>query len=278
MARLVLLVLIVAGFAPAAAQEFPALTGRVVDEARILSTRTESDLTRRLTAWEAQSSDQIVVVTVQSIGERTIEEYGYQLGREWGIGVGATGDPVSSELNNGVLLIVAPNERQVRIEVGYGLEGTLTDAASRIIIERGILPAFRSGDFDGGVTRGVDGILAILQGQTEEWMERRERAGGRPVAGSEEGFPWPLVLLLVVFVLPMVLRKRSPLVFDSDIHRRPYRDPSSNALAWIIASQMGSGMAGRRGYGGGGFSTGGFGGGFSGGGGSFGGGGASGSW
>ncbi|MEM1379783.1 MAG: TPM domain-containing protein [Pseudomonadota bacterium] len=278
--RLVLSVFVLIISIPAAvAQDFPKLTGRVVDDARVLSTATEAALSARLAAWEETSSDQIVIVTVQSLGNLSIEDYGYRLGREWGIGVGQTEGEATTSLNNGILLIVAPNDRQVRIEVGYGLEGTLTDAASSVIINRGIVPAFRQGDFDAGVTRGLDGILAVLEGQTEEWMDRRQRAGNRPVAEGEDGVPWPLIFFLLMFVLPMVLRRRSGVIFDSDAYQRRHGSVTSNALAWMIASQMS--QAGRRGGGfsSGGFSGGGgFGGGFSGGGGSFGGGGASGSW
>ncbi|NRA29554.1 MAG: TPM domain-containing protein [Parvularculaceae bacterium] len=253
------------------AQEFPELTGRVVDQARLLSSTTEAELTERLVAWEAQSSDQIVVVTLQSLGDVPIRDYGYQLGRHWGIGVGDGTD--GRELNNGVLLVVAPNDRQVAIEVGYGLEGTLTDAQSKLIIERGIVPAFRAGQFDEGVVRGIDGILAVLQGTEEEWMQRRERAGGRPVAEGEGGFPFGLIILLAIVILPRLLRRRSGLIFDSDVYRRRRGAGTADALAWMMASQM------TRSPRGGGFSSGGFGGGgFSGGGGSFGGGGASGSW
>lgn len=272
--RLALVFVLITGVA--SAQDFPALTGRVVDDAQILSPQTEAALTQRLAAWEAQSSDQIVVATVKSLGGQDIARYAVDLARAWEIGVGETADG-SPNLNNGILLLIAPNEREVRIEVGYGLEGTVTDAASAIIIQRGVLPAFRSGDFDLGVTRGVDGILATLEGQTEEWMERRERAGARAVAEGEGAFPWPLLIFILFFVLPSLLRRRRRVVFDSDAYRRPYGDATSNALAWMLASQMGRGSGGfsSGGFGGGG---GGFGGGFSGGGGSFGGGGASGSW
>jgi uncharacterized protein len=254
----------------------PALSGRVVDEANILSPQTESLLTTKLQAWEDQSSDQVVVVTVPSLGGSDIETYSYQLGRVWGIGVGE--DEEGRELSNGVLLVIAPNERAVRIEVGYGLEPQLTDAKSSLIIQNGILPAFRTGDFDGGVVRGVEGIIGVLSGEEAEWMERRRRAGERPVSEGEGSFPWPLLIFVVLFVLPRLFgrKHRGGILYDSDRRRRRrYGDPGADALAWIIASQLANG-GGRGGgsFGGGG----GFGGGFSGGGGSFGGGGASGSW
>jgi len=106
-----------------AAPTFPTLTGRVVDDANLLSPEDEQTLTQELKDLEDKSSDQLVVVTLPSLQGYEIEDYGYQLGRHWGIG--------TKELDNGVLLIVAPNERKVRIEVGYGLEPILTDALSR---------------------------------------------------------------------------------------------------------------------------------------------------
>lgn len=271
--RAFLVLVLTVGFAWA--QDFPELTGRVVDQANILSPATETELTRRLAEWEEKSSDQIVVVTVASLGDLTIERYGVELGRAWGIGVDEGTDGFS--LDNGAILLVAPNDRQVRIEVGYGLEGTLTDALTSTIIQRGILPAFRSGDFDHGVATGVDGMLAVLEGEEAEWMERRERAGSRPVADGEGGIPWPLIIFIAIFVLPSIFRRRRGIIYDSD-RRRRRMDGSGDALAWIIASEL---MKGSHRGGGGGWSSGGGGfggGGFSGGGGSFGGGGASGSW
>src|SRR5581483_6572685 len=139
---------------------FPALTGRVVDDADLLSPADEQELTDELKALEDKSSDQLVVVTLPSLQGYPIEDYGYRLGRNWGIG--------TAKLNNGVLLIVAPNEHRVRIEVGYGLEGTLTDALSKIIIENAILPKFRAGDYAGGIKDGVSDIIKVLTGDAAE--------------------------------------------------------------------------------------------------------------
>jgi len=135
---------------------FPQLTGRVVDEAGILSPQTKKILTEKLKNFEQNTSNQIVVVTLKSLHGLSIEEYGYKLGRKWGIG--------QKGKNNGVLLIVAPKERKVRIEVGYGLEGTLTDANAFLIINDIILPYFKKGDFDTGVIKGVDAIIDTLKG------------------------------------------------------------------------------------------------------------------
>src|SRR6202158_3534798 len=135
------------GAASAAEPIFPALTGRVVDEAHILDAAARAGIERKLADFETKTGRQVVVVTLPSLQGYEIEDYGYRLGRQWGIGQKGS--------NNGALLIVAPNERRVRIEVGYGLEGTLTEAVSRLIIENGILPRFRAGDFSGGIQRGV---------------------------------------------------------------------------------------------------------------------------
>ncbi|HVT56276.1 MAG TPA: TPM domain-containing protein, partial [Xanthobacteraceae bacterium] len=146
--------LLLAPAAHAQDYDFPQLTGRVVDEANILDAATEIDIDTKLEKLEKKTSTQFVVVTLTSLRGRTIEEYGYRLGRHWGIGQKGT--------NNGVLLVVAPNERKVRIEVGYGLEGTLTDAITSVIIQNTILPRFRANDYQGGIRAGADAILEVL--------------------------------------------------------------------------------------------------------------------
>ena len=126
MIRLLLLAVALLAAAPAAAQTFPELTGRVVDQADLLGPAQEVELTQRLEALEQASSRQLVVATVSSLEGYPIEEYGYQLGRHWGLG--------QSEANNGIILLVAPNERKVRIETGYGIRPVLTDAVSSVIV------------------------------------------------------------------------------------------------------------------------------------------------
>ena len=150
--------------------KFPELSGRVVDQANILDASTKAALTEKLRALEERTTNQLVVVTLASLQGTSIEDYGYQLGRQWHIG--------QKDKNNGALLIVAPNERKVRIEVGYGLEGSLTDAVTKLIIENSILPRFRANDFAGGITRGTDDIVAVLSGQADEY---KQRAAKRPV-------------------------------------------------------------------------------------------------
>src|SRR5262249_9053626 len=143
----------------AAEPKYPALTGRVVDDARILSPSTVNQLDTMLARHEKATGQQVVVVTLPSLQGYSIEEFGYQLGRQWGIG--------QKDKNTGALLIVAPKERKVRIEVGYGLEGELTDARSSVIIQRDILPQFRRGDFNAGVVAGTGSILKVLGGNPQ---------------------------------------------------------------------------------------------------------------
>ena len=149
-----------------AAPEFPALSGRVVDEAGLLTPAQTQSLTQALAAAEQNTSNQLVVVTLPDLQGYDIADYSYQLGREWGIG--------SKENDNGVLLIVAPNDRKVRIEVGYGLEGVLTDALSSVIVQQEILPAFRQGQFYGGIQAGVTSIQAAIKGEYQGEQQPRQ--------------------------------------------------------------------------------------------------------
>ena len=188
---------------PALALDFPALSGRVVDDAGVLDEGTRAALTQKLAEFEAKTTDQFVVVTLKSLQGTSIEDFGVELGRYWQIG--------QRDKNNGVLLIVAPNERRVRIEVGYGLEGALTDAVSRLIIENGITPRFRAGDFAGGITRGVDDIISVLSGDAEEWKARAARRPDTvsPTDSTRNDSIWPviwvvLVVMLVVFICSML--------------------------------------------------------------------------
>jgi uncharacterized protein len=239
---------------PARALEFPALTGRVVDDANVLDAAQRAAITDKLAALETKTTDQLVVVTLKSLQGTSIEDFGVQLGRHWQIG--------QKDKNNGVLLIVAPNERKVRIEVGYGLEGTLTDAMSSVIIQTAIIPRFKANDFAGGIGRGVDGIIDVLTGDDAEWKARAEQ---RPDTEPDWGglLTWILVIALILFIFWMIRGASS-----STPQSRRSRGSSG---PWIIPG--GSWSSGSGGFGGG-FS----GGGFSGGGGSFGGGGSSGSW
>lgn len=153
---LTLLVLLPATVWAQSTPEFPELTGRVVDRAEMLPPQVEARLSQMLQAHEQASTEQVVVVTVPNLQGYPIEDYGYQLGRHWGIG--------QEGEDNGALLIVAEEERKIRIEVGYGLEGRLTDADSSVIINRIITPAFRQGDFQSGIVNGAAAMIQVLGG------------------------------------------------------------------------------------------------------------------
>jgi uncharacterized protein len=145
--------------APAAAERaqeraLPVLTGRVMDEAGIISASAEARLSARLADLERRTGDQLVIVTTPDLGGEAIGDLGLRLGNGWGVG--------QAGLNNGVLLIVAPQDRQVRIEVGYGLEGLLTDARAAQIIDQVMIPRFQNGAYEDAVTEGAERIAAIL--------------------------------------------------------------------------------------------------------------------
>jgi uncharacterized protein len=224
----------------AAAVQFPPLTGRVVDEADVIPAQEEAALTQLLAAQEQKTGDQVVVATVKSLGGEPIEDYGVALGRAWEIG--------QKGKNNGVILLVAPNEREVRIEVGYGLEGVLTDAISKLIIEGSILPRFKAGDIPGGIRRGAEDIVAVLGGDAAAFAERaKERVSQEDSVSS--------AVAVFVFIVIMMLWLG---IFGRGRRRR---------YGWIVPIVFGGGGRGSGSSGG-----------FSGGGGSFGGGGASGRW
>ncbi len=237
----------------AAEPDYPELTGRVVDDANLLSADDRAELDSELKALEDKSSDQVVVVTLPSLQGLTIEDYGYQLGRHWGIG--------TKEKDNGVLLIVAPNERKVRIEVGRGLEPILTDAMSTVVINGAILPRFRTGDYAGGIKEGVKSVELVLTGDAAELAERVK---GRHDADDPK-IDWLVVIFWTLIILWFIW------VTWRSTQRSAYRRGSGPIF--IPGPGWGGGSGGSD-WGGGGVG----GGGFSGGGGSFGGGGASGSW
>lgn len=251
--RLAVLVLFVwVGAATAAAPTFPPLTGRVVDDADILSPETEAKLTTELADLEAQTGRQLVVATLPDLQGYEIEDYGYQLLRTWGIG--------SKERNDGAILIVAPSERKVRIEVGYGLEPVLTDALSSLIINQRIIPAFKAGQLEQGVVDGTAAIAQQLSLPEDQAAAAVAEAQKQPAEGKGGiSFGTIVVILVIFWLLKGVFGGR----------RR-------GSLWWLpLILSSGGGGGGRGGWsGGGGFG----GGGFSGGGGSGGGGGASGSW
>ena len=245
-----------------AAPKFPPLTGRVVDDAKVLSPAAEQQLTDELAALEQQTGHQVVVATLPSLQGYEIEDYGYQLLRTWGIG--------RKDQDDGVILIVAPNERAVRIEVGYGLEPVMTDAMSSLILQRAVLPAFKAGDYEKGIVDGTRAIVrqialpedqakaAVAQAEAQRAAAARESEGGGGIV------PVIIAALVVFWVLSGIMR-----AFGGGRRR-------GGGLWWLLPLILSSSGRDRGGgwSGGGGFG----GGGFSGGGGSGGGGGASGRW
>jgi uncharacterized protein len=234
------------------AQSFPQLTGRVVDAANLLKPEERAAIESKLKAHEDRTTDQVVVATVPSLDGYTVEDYANRLFRHWQLG--------RKDKDNGALLLVAPKERKVRIEVGYGLEGALTDALSKVIITTAIAPQFQKGDFAGGIDAGVDAMLSILTGDAEEWQRRAE-------IREDDSTPFdPVIAFIILLILLFIISR----IMSAGRTRRIGRGRHG---PWIIPT---SGWSGGGGWSRGSAWSGG--GGFSGGGGSSGGGGASGSW
>ena len=267
--------------------DIPVLSGRVVDQAGVLSPAAKRELETTLAAHENNTTNQLVIVTTRSLGGRAIEEYSLELGRRWGIG--------QKDKDNGALLVVAPNDKQVRIEVGYGLEGTLTDALCGVIINRYVIPEFKKGDIEGGVKIGAQKILAVLEGD-ESVKRQLDKEGETPV--ETYGIIAGMALLFASGILGAALVRigvcavlsgfTSAVVAGAfSIEDFALRGVVMFALFALFlyatknikpgsgSNSGGSGYSGSYGGSGGGRSSGG---GFSGGGGGFGGGGASGRW
>ena len=285
-ARLSLFAFALGWFLVAEAQvPVPPLTGRVTDQTATLTPEQHADLERTLEAFEARKGSQVVVLIVSSTAPETIEQYALRVAEKW--------KPGRKNVDDGALLVVAKNDRALRIEVGYGLEGALNDATSKRIISEIIVPRFRQGDYFGGIAAGVDRILRVIDGEPLPKPEERLPRGSRGI--------WPFlpVMMVLAFVVGGVLHTALG-KFPGAI----VTGGAVGAVAWLLVGAisvaliagliaflftlLGGGMGGRGlsggglgggGFGGGGFGGGGFGGGgFSGGGGGFGGGGASGRW
>jgi uncharacterized protein len=235
---------------------FPDLTGRVVDQAGMLDTSQKNDLERRLAAHELQSSDQVVVATISSLQGDNLEDYANRLFRYWQLGQAGE--------NNGVLLLISRDDRKIRIEVGYGLEGILTDALSKTIIDLGIVPKFRQGDFAGGIVDGADLITKVLSGDTAELEARKERTN----TGSDQTDWFEVAFFALWFTLFFGSVGFSILapIYGKKLGKGRYK---WLGIEMTQGSSSGSSSGGWSSSGGGGFS---------GGGGSSGGGGASGGW
>ncbi len=276
--------------------DFPKLTGQVVDRANILSDYQESTLANLLKEHENQTSNQIVVVTINTLNGYDIAEYGYQLGRHWGIG--------QKDRNNGVLLIVAMNERKLRIEVGYGLEGSLTDKTAKNIIDSKIRPQFKKQNYYQGISAGVNSILESIKGEYKYSSVYTNNT--KSLLEVEGGLTFTFLVIAGFFAIMEAMAKLFGNVHLIRISRAVYIGCGAGFLISILgiplimssivavivlfisfyiyftklkpedfpkAHHLAGGYANA-----GGFSGSNFGGGFSGGGGSFGGGGASGGW
>lgn len=232
--------------AGAESPELPALTGRVVDRADILSQSVETALSGKIEAHENATGDQIVIVTLPDLMGRPIEDWGLMLGRGWGIG--------QKGKDNGIVFLIAPKDRELRIEVGYGLEGRLPDATANTIIQSDVIPHFKQGDMEGGVTAGLDGILAALGGT---YQPNYAYDGSHGFVVPDAIIPFLFFGGAIMVGLLMSIRRRW--------------DKQRNRYVWYVDRSTGSSSSRSSSFGG---SSGGF----SGGGGSFGGGGASGKW
>jgi uncharacterized protein len=264
----------------------PPLKGRVNDYAGMLSSSTKQQLEDILRNLEQTDSTQIVVLTIPSLEGEVLEEFSIKVTDQWKIG--------QKGFDNGAILLIAQKDRKLRIEVGYGLEGSLTDLTAGRIIGNVIVPQFRAGNFDQGVIDGVQAMIGVVRGEYKA-LEKSSRGRSRKDKDSSPGFGG---LIAFLFLIGMLGRLRRPVGIAAGGVLAPLAaflffgfSPiwillaiPAGLLAGFILSHLGSPLIYGHGYhrsggfGGGGFSSGGFGGGFGGGGGGFGGGGASGGW
>ncbi len=232
---------------------FPPLTGRVVDNAHVLTAEQSAALSAKLQTIEQNTGHQVVVATVSDLQGDDIADYGYQLGRSWGLG--------AKGKNDGVLILIAPTLRKARIDVGYGLEPILTDATSSVIINQQMAPPFRDGNYAGGLNAAVNTVSELLQLPPDE-ARARAKALADAQSAQQNSAKWmrmiPWIIFGLFFILPMFGRRRG----YGGYGYAPY----------IPLGGFGGGYSGGSSFGGGGGDS------FSGGGGSFGGGGSSGSW
>ncbi len=250
------------------AQAFPALTGPVVDQAGVIPDDAEARIAQKIVALKAQSQRQLQVVTVASLEGYDIADYANRLFRAWQLG--------DKQRNDGVMLLVAPAERKVRIEVGYGMEPIVTDGISFLVIDQVIVPRFKAGDMPGGIEAGADALIKQMSLPAEEAKQVAAQAATSRDSKDkvDPGMVIWLLIFVVFFVLPMIRRATGGRRYESS--------PVAQVILWSVLEGMarggGGGRSGGGGWSGGGGGWSGGGGGWSGGGGSSGGGGASGSW
>jgi len=281
--------LLIAGLPLAAQQPVPRLTGRVVDLTSTLTGSERAALEQKLAALEQRKGSQVAVLMVKSTQPEAIEQFSLRVAEAWQIGRGKTDD--------GVVVVVAKDDRRMRIEVGYGLEGAVPDALAKRIIAEQMTPHFRDGDYAGGLNAGIDALAKLIDGEPlPPPAAQPARGGGNNGGKSFESF-FGLLFVLVLFVAP-VLRRIFGALFGGLVF-----GGVAALIVWVVSKILflaigigfvafmltaagivggpgrwssGGGYWGGRGGFGGGFGRGG--GGFSGGGGRFGGGGASGGW
>lgn len=272
--RWLMALMLLGTIAPATAQTFPPLSGQVVDAAGLLNPAQKAALVAQADEIEKASTRQFIVATIPDLQGYPIEDYGYQLGREWKIG--------QKDANNGILLIVAPNERKVRIEVGYGLEPIMTDALSSQIIRNTILPKFKAGDLPGGIMAGAAEIAEQMKLPLEAGEARAAALVKKKPRSKNSAGDWVIAIIIMTVIFFVVLL---PILFGRSRGRRYRSDNVAGAvgevLLWTALNSLSNSGGRSSGWGGGGGSDWGGGGGSDwggGGGGSFGGGGSSGSW
>jgi len=297
--------------------DIPYLTGRVNDNARIMSEATRNSLSEKLKEHEVRTTNQVVILTVPSLENESIEDYAYKVFNDWKLG--------QKDKDNGILFVVVPDERRMRIEVGYGLEGTLPDILAGRIIQNIIAPRFREGDYDTGITEGVNAVITILEGADPAIVDGLAETSGSPETSNfadlespdmplgmrillgafifgiiglftilgilTPGFGWFMYLFLIPFwaMFPVVIvgTKGALVCFFTYLIVYPAAKLYLKHTPWYEKAQADLKTKGKASIGGFTFTSGGSGGsgssgssggGFSGGGGSSGGGGASGSW
>ncbi len=196
--------------------KFPPLTGYVNDVAHLLDNATKQNLIEKLAELEEKTGDQIVIVTLPTLSGSDIETYSNSLFRKWGLG--------QKQVNNGILLVIAPNEREMRIEVGYGLEGVLTDTLSTVIINSFALPNFREGNYQKGIVEAVHAIINVITESDSDFSFRiKEKAKiteeQRKKVEKEEIIANTIVFLIffIMFVLPILA-----MIFGKKIGSKKY--------------------------------------------------------